>query len=756
MQSENIPRGSQSVVYLVRGASITIFILKISNRGLGINQFMRRRKIKPNLPRDLSFLDVWAGSIMTAICALTLGSAPLLYGKGLSPNGMFVAILLTAASGRYYWRYHVKKAPHNSLAAELDGPLLLSVIAWTIFRLGGSLLPGLILFPAITLAWITTHYYNRVALLCILAGLAVETGLTISGNQPFFLTAINILFCAMVIAALYFFPGSKMYRTKLRRDRTNRDRLLASREQAAEMGLDHEITATAEKPDGPGDENSLDSFHQNTVESVNKSFELQLEMVRVALDLTTIAVLWPDQTNDKLRLRYLATNRQDIDSGPYPIGAGVTGALSGERQETEMVGVKPSHPTLPYYRNNDGVGAVIALRIPLGPAEHDKTGPVKTGILCADRHSDNPWSDRDRQVLRLTGKKLALEISSCRLLLNMDRERATIQRLCQGLLEFDTNPDLESIFASSIKAIKAQIPTDLLALCLKTDDHLQIVRAEGGGSEKLLNQRYSLAAGLAGQSIKSDTTLPAGGRNPGATPIFSADHPVTGYQSVMIVPLPDVDRSPIGCLVLAAKKPAVFTGNRQEVLEILASQIAITIKLGQAHERLALLATTDNLTGLVNRQGFQQSCVIMLERARRNNHHLSLLLGAIDHFDNIVDSYGHPFGDKVLREAARAIKATLRTVDLAARYSTAEFALILENCNGDGAAVMAERIRAGIGELRLDCDGKTIMVTLSLGISVFPENGADERQLLALAEEALARAENSGKNRAVLWSDPIH
>jgi diguanylate cyclase (GGDEF)-like protein len=709
---------------------------------------MHRRKITSELSSYQAIFSNWSGCIMTIIGAFALSSGRLLQDGSPSLSGIIVAVMLTLATGRYYWRFQTKNTANDqNQSAEMEGPLLLVVIAWTIFRLGESFLPSLIIIPAMTVAWITIRYYGLSALICVLVGVTVEVGLTLTGNQTLLSTLSNILFCAIVVAGLNFFPGAKLYKTKLRQARIDTDRNIVNRELAVEMGLEDDSISAPEILENLHNVDPKNSFSQQTVESVNKSFELQLEMIRLALNLTTIAVLWPDPVNDDLRLRYLATTREDIDSGPYPAGTGITGALSGDLEETELVGVKPSHPALPYYRNQGDVGSIMALRIPTDRA-------AKGGILCADRESASPWSDRERQVLRLTGKKLGLEINSCRQLLKIDKERATIQRLCHGLNELNSGPNLESIFTSSLRAVQAQVPTDLLALCLKDGDQHQIVLAEGAEADKLTNKYFPIDEGLVGQAIKTARTLPAGGRYLGAAPIFANGQTFSDYQSLLVVPLPDEDKTPIGCLVVAAKTPGVFTKNRQEILEILAAQIAIKVKLGQAHEQLGLQATTDGLTGLVNHQTFQHGCEVMLERAKRNDTPLCLLLADLDHFKKINDNFGHPFGDLVLRKVATVMAETVRTVDLAARYGGEEFAIILENCDGKSGLVLAEKIRARIAQLQLISGDKTLTVTLSIGIAVFPENGSDKPSLIELADQALYRAKNAGRNQTVLCSDP--
>jgi diguanylate cyclase (GGDEF)-like protein len=715
---------------------------------------MSERKISTTGFPDPTGLVNWLGFFSAAAGVLVLGSGPLHRDGAITLAGMGVLAALTLALGLYCRRHYLHPTGNQDRPADLELPFLLVVFTWTLFRLAKPLLPYPIIIPAIVIAWLTLRYHWSIALPAVLAALVIELELALTGNQSPGEAAADLMVCAIIATSLHLFPGGKLYKHKLQEERRAAVRKEANRERASEMGLaDDGISVPAILRDGEFPE-TIDLYGEQTVENINKSFELQLEMIRLALNLTTVAVLWVDLANEDLRLRYLATSRSDIDPGPYPAGTGITGALSGTHEEMELVGVKPFHPRLPYYRQHENIGAIMALRIPVGRKDHEKPETAKSGILCVDRESDAPWSDRERRVLRLTAKKLALEISGSRLLLNMDRERAAIHRLCHGLRELNSDLKLDSIFASSIKAVKAQVPTDLLALCLKNGDAYQVVLAEGSGTEKLINRTFPLEEGLVGQAIKTARTLPANGRYRGTAPVFAKDQAFTAdYRSLLAVPLPDEDNIPIGCLVAAAGPAQVFTKNRREILEIIAAQIAIKIKLGQAHEQLSLLATTDGLTGLANHRAFQHGCGVMLERARRNNKPLCLLLGDLDHFKDINDRFGHPFGDEVLKKVAGVIEESVRTVDLAARYGGEEFALVLENCDTKGGLRMAERIRKKISHLNLSGGGARISLTISLGLAVFPENCPDQPGLIELADQALYRAKKAGRNRTVVWAE---
>ena len=182
-------------------------------------------------------------------------------------------------------------------------------------------------------------------------------------------------------------------------------------------------------------------------------------------------------------------------------------------------------------------------------------------------------------------------------------------------------------------------------------------------------------------------------------------------------------------------------------------------KLEAAHAELTRLATTDGLTGLANRRCFDEALEREWRRAERDGSSLSLLLLDVDRFKLFNDRYGHQEGDACLRAVAQAVAACIgRPGDLVARYGGEELVLLLPGTEGDGAAVLAERVRAAIEALRLTHEGNPGqggVVTASIGVaSILPSmvthSGINSPEALVVAaDEALYEAKRCGRNRVV-------
>jgi len=179
--------------------------------------------------------------------------------------------------------------------------------------------------------------------------------------------------------------------------------------------------------------------------------------------------------------------------------------------------------------------------------------------------------------------------------------------------------------------------------------------------------------------------------------------------------------------------------------------ISISISNAQSYEKSERLSVTDGLTGLTNRQQFQVLLQNEILRCKRYNSPLSLVIMDVDYFKGVNDTFGHQEGDDVLMGIAGIIKGLCRSHDVAARYGGEEFVLILPETNGDGARMIAERIREKVEKCRFKNEGRVHSVTISCGIAEFDkEKTADHTHLIRVADDALYQAKESGRNRTVM------
>lgn len=164
-------------------------------------------------------------------------------------------------------------------------------------------------------------------------------------------------------------------------------------------------------------------------------------------------------------------------------------------------------------------------------------------------------------------------------------------------------------------------------------------------------------------------------------------------------------------------------------------------------EELQRLATTDTLTGILNRRQFFILAEQEVERSRRYGRTLALLLYDIDHFKQVNDTFGHQAGDIVLRELAKLVHEQLRRNDIEGRVGGEEFAVLLPETTISEAVVLAERIRGIIENFAINIGETSLHITASFGVTAVKENDVALDSIYKRADSALYEAKNAGRNR---------
>jgi two-component system cell cycle response regulator len=201
----------------------------------------------------------------------------------------------------------------------------------------------------------------------------------------------------------------------------------------------------------------------------------------------------------------------------------------------------------------------------------------------------------------------------------------------------------------------------------------------------------------------------------------------------------------IGALALAPRAPA--QANDAVLVKTIARELGAALRMATLVEESRWMATTDTLTGLLNRRAFLDWGRREMLRASRYQDTLSVILLDVDHFKLINDQRGHAVGDTVLAAVAGLLGASVRSCDVVARWGGEEFVLALPSTPLTGATLVAERIRVALdaGEI-LDSEGKRVPVTASFGVAQFLPLESLE-QLVDRADRAMYGAKNAGRNR---------
>lgn len=281
-----------------------------------------------------------------------------------------------------------------------------------------------------------------------------------------------------------------------------------------------------------------------------------------------------------------------------------------------------------------------------------------------------------------------------------------------------------------------------------------LVYAVSPGDELVPGTSFDLGETYCVHTLKADA--PTGFEHAGESDI--RDHPcyhTFKLESYLGAPLM-VDGERYGTLNFSSPqvRERPFSESDRELVRLFAQWVGFELArerdleaLEHARSELERLATTDDLTQLLNRRALLSFGRNELHRARRLDHALCVLLIDVDHFKPVNDSYGHAVGDMVLKGVAQACRASVREVDGVGRVGGDEFCVLLLHTRRMTGAVIAERIRKNVSQHQAEAGEGHVSVSVSIGVAELATANESFEALLARADAALYEAKRGGRDR---------
>jgi two-component system cell cycle response regulator len=591
--------------------------------------------------------------------------------------------------------------------------------------------------------------------------LLVRSGLT---EEAVLAAGLHVVYLVGAAAAHVLLLRGLTTRYRRRREARLEEELTSLRESARDYRLIAAALGPSSRAPRPRDEEER-LLAIGGVGMIGDAASWVLSTLKRSLGARTVALLWLEDDGERVKLKEVVSDADDITETPRLAHAGILGAVVRDRQPLLCAATKPGQLT--YYDSGRAGVALVAVPI-IEPAWSGAgaAGPAGTGhlrgILAADR--DAPFTEADRDLLADASHQVLRVVQAEQVFRAVERAKYEHERFYQATAMLGRALTPEQVMETAFDACAAIVEYDAAAIAMYDKDaakhRVAAVRIRPGGegivdAEQLSGLEFKDNAGLASMVVKNRHYLPSGGEpREVSAPIYTRKVKVEDAKSLLVLPLLAADE-PVGTLMLVARAEKRFGKDVREMLAVIANQVAVSLENGFLYKKMETMATTDGLTGLTNHRTFQQRFADMLERAARHNHKVALLLCDVDHFKKVNDNYGHPIGDEVLRRVARVLQEVPRKIDIPARYGGEEFAVLLDNVDVNQAKAVAERIRVEISKIVVETEKGPLTVTESIGVAAFPDDGRDRATLIERADLALYHAKHTGRNRVVTWAEAL-
>lgn len=216
-------------------------------------------------------------------------------------------------------------------------------------------------------------------------------------------------------------------------------------------------------------------------------------------------------------------------------------------------------------------------------------------------------------------------------------------------------------------------------------------------------------------------------------------------HSLLCIPLSSKNEN-YGLVLVEQEREDAFEDEHLKFLSAIGNQVSVALENVGLYEKMQRMATTDELTKLYNRLYFNEMLSKQMADADQQKYPMSVAIFDIDHFKKFNDTYGHLFGDLVLKTIAKLAKDNIREQDLVARFGGEEFVIVMPNTTVDEAYKLIEDLREKIARCHVKEGSISASVTASFGISCYPEHGTNEAEILSAADNALYKAKTEGRN----------
>lgn len=447
------------------------------------------------------------------------------------------------------------------------------------------------------------------------------------------------------------------------------------------------------------------------------------------------AVLLLDSATQRLALRKHSGPFENLAATSIPVGEGLIGSAARLKKPVYAPDVS-QHPD--YITSIPSTRSELCIPLLL-------RGEV-VGVLDCQTDQLNFFDEETIELLTIFATQASIAIQNAQLHALERRRAAQLEAINTIARRTTAVADIRELLHQACTLILQAFPADHVTVLLRENGGL-VLRSHVGTLTPRFAEGAMLPAepGVCQQALA--TNAPVLVDDVADTPNYVAGF--TETRSELVLPLISFGQA-IGVLTLESAKPEGFQVSDISPLESVADICAAAIQNTNYLEQVRQLAYRDGLTGVFNRRLFESRILEEIERARRYNSTLSVLMVDIDGFKPLNDEFGHLLGDEVLKQVSAIFLQQTRKVDVVCRYGGDEFAILVPETTGRNAAAVAEKLRRIVSSW--DFPGVPRPVTLSVGIAGYPAHGDNRDAIMKAADGALYAAKQAGRNRVVLSS----
>ncbi|MBD3276271.1 MAG: diguanylate cyclase [Candidatus Marinimicrobia bacterium] len=473
------------------------------------------------------------------------------------------------------------------------------------------------------------------------------------------------------------------------------------------------------------------SYQKHLLDIIRETFVSQAAMVYIA-----------NPSEEQLVLQDISTQNEITPSRKIPLDDNTIGAVF-RNKEPHLWNVNgDGTDKIGYYPEEQDVRSFLG--VPVSYQNH------VIGVLSIESAAKESYSPDDHALLSQFADLISIAMEQFDTIDKLQEERIFYARLCEVNTSLTTTYNKDELFEKILSIGRNLFDYDSLTIVLLQEENsMQAeIAAQDGTSTFEIGYRFEIEQSAIRQAIQDGKTklyskISQEQSVYALTPELSSPDDVV--RSMLIVPIRNHEES-YGALVLQSTEPGKFNRQDEDVLKVIGSVFGAGLNRFYLYRYMRHIASRDGLTGVYNYRAFRERLEEEIQRSTRYQNTFTLCIADLDKFKNVNDTHGHLYGDFMLKEVARIIRNSVRSVDIVARYGGEEFAIILVNSSASSAEKTATRIRKAIDAYQFQHDNITEHITISIGMAEFPFHGDDADSLTNRADQAMYEVKKIGGN----------